>query len=48
MMGADNDGDQFGMALLHSSDVEGKDAPLNNLLSTDFNYYSFDETVDKE
>jgi hypothetical protein len=46
MMGADNDGDTFGMALLKVSDVEGDDAPLKGLLATNLNYYSFDEKVD--
>lgn len=45
MMGADNDGDTFGMALLRLDSVEGKDAPLKELLATNLNYYSFDEEI---
>jgi hypothetical protein len=48
MMGADNDGDTFGMALLQLKHVEGADAPLKPLLATDANYYSFDEKYDEE
>ena len=48
MMGADNDGDALGMALLKINDVEGPDAPLKNLLSTDLNYYTYDEEVKKD
>ena len=48
MMGADNDGDTFGMALLKINDVEGADAPLRRLLATDLNYYTYDEKVNKK
>jgi hypothetical protein len=43
MMGADTDGDAFGMAILSLDAIEGKDAPLRKLLATDLNYYTFDE-----
>jgi hypothetical protein len=46
MMGADNDGDTFGMALLTPKDVEDIDSPLRALLATNYNYYSIDEKSD--
>lgn len=47
MMGADNDGDTFGMALVNIDHVENG-GPLAPLLATNFNYYSFDEDVRKD
>lgn len=48
MMGADNDGDTFGMMLLRLNQVEGDDAPLKKLLATNLSYYSLDEEVSKD
>jgi hypothetical protein len=47
MMGADNDGDTFGMALIETKHVDEGGA-LRPLLATDPNYYSFDEEVNNE
>jgi len=47
MMGADNDGDTFGMALLKHADVENG-GPLAALDSTKEEYYSFDESTEAD
>jgi hypothetical protein len=47
MMGADNDGDTFGMALIQTKHVDNNGA-LRPLLATDANYYSFDEELNND